>query len=116
MQRDLPLTLQSAAGTEAGTRIVRAEGPLTLQNVFGFQDTMRADGAAPTTILDLSGVPYIDSAGMGAVINFYTHAQNRGGRLIVSGVNPRVFELFRITRMDRVLTIVGTVEEAESLH
>jgi len=55
----------------------------------------------------------MDSAGMGAVINHYVHCQNRGARLVVSGVSSRVMELFKLTKVDTVIPLAETVEEAE---
>jgi hypothetical protein len=54
-----------------------------------------------------------DSAGMGAIINHYVHCQNKGVQLIVAGVNSRVMELFKMTKVDTVIALAGTVEEAE---
>ncbi|MGA3373232.1 MAG: STAS domain-containing protein [Terracidiphilus sp.] len=50
---------------------------------------------------------------MGAIINHYVHCQNKGVQLIVAGVNSRVMELFKMTKVDTVIALAGTVEEAE---
>jgi anti-sigma B factor antagonist len=57
----------------------------------------------------------MDSAGMGVVVNYYVHCQNKGGRLIAAGVSPRILELFKITRVDKVIRMAPTTEEAEAL-
>ena len=95
-------------------RILHLTGPLVLNNLFSFQDTLRAD-PPPCLILDLSDVPYIDSSGMGAIINYYVSCQRNGRRLIVAGVNPRVMELFIMTKVNALLTLTSTVADAESL-
>lgn len=107
------LTLESVTGQAAGCRILRLIGPLTLQGVFAFQNTLRAD-PPDTLVLDLSGVPYMDSAGMGAIINYYVSCQRNGRKLLVAGVNGRILELFRMTKVDVLLTIAPTVAEAEA--
>lgn len=107
------LNLENVSGQSADCRILRLRGPLTLQGVFAFQNTLRADPPA-SLILDLSGVPYMDSAGMGAIINYYVSCQRNGRRLVVAGVNGRVLELFRMTKVDGLLTITTTVNEAEA--
>jgi anti-anti-sigma factor len=113
MLNDAPLSIERAEGKAAGTVIFRFTGPLTLRNLFTMQEQLR-DGELPrVTILDFSGVPYMDSAGMGAVINHYVHCQNRGARLVVSGVSSRVMELFKLTKVDTVIPLAETVEEAE---
>ncbi|HKR28270.1 MAG TPA: STAS domain-containing protein, partial [Acidobacteriaceae bacterium] len=105
--------LEAVPGQAAGCRILRLNGPLTLQGVFAFQNALRADPPA-SLILDLSGVPYMDSAGMGAIINYYVSCQRNGRKLIVAGVNGRVLELFRMTKVDGLLTIAPTVADAEA--
>jgi anti-sigma B factor antagonist len=56
----------------------------------------------------------MDSAGMGVVVNYHVHCQNKGGKLIAVGVTPRIMELFKITRVDAVIRMAATVEEAEA--
>lgn len=111
---DQPLALESLPGQAAGCRILRLTGPLVLKNLFAFQDALRADPPS-CLILDLTGVPYMDSAGMGAIINYYVSCQNHERRLIVAGVNPRVMELFKMTKVDTLLTLAPDAAAAESL-
>lgn len=108
-----PLTLESVPGQAAGSRILRLTGPLTLSSLFDFQTALRTDPPA-LLILDLNGVPYMDSAGMGAIINYFVSCQRHGRKLIVAGVNGRVMELFKMTKVDGLLTLVSTVAEAEA--
>lgn len=107
-----PLTLESVAGQAPGCRILRLTGPLTLNNLFEFQSTLRND-PPQALILDLTAVPYMDSAGMGAIINYFVSTQRHGRKLVVAGVNGRVLELFRMTKVEALLTMKDTVAEAE---
>jgi anti-anti-sigma factor len=110
---DDPLVIERTEGKDSGTLIFRLIGPVTLRNLFGMQEQLRGGALPALTILDLSGVPYIDSAGMGAIINHYVHCQNKSARLILAGVNSRVMELFKMTKVDTVISLAATVEEAE---
>ena len=112
---DAPLSVERHAGRALGTRILRFSGPLTLRNLFMFQDELRQGLDPFVAILDLTKVPYMDSAGMGVVVNYHVHCQNQGGRLIAVGVSPRIMELFKITKVDSVIRMVPTLEEAEAL-
>jgi anti-sigma B factor antagonist len=109
-----PLTLESVPGQAGGSRILRLTGPLTISGLFEFQNTLRND-PPPSLILDLTAVPYMDSAGMGAIINYFVSCQRHGRKMVVVGVNGRVFELFKMTRVDCMLTIVDTVAAAEQV-
>jgi anti-anti-sigma factor len=111
---DAPLSIERTDGKVSGTVIFRFAGPLTLRNLFTMQEQLRNGELPRVTILDFSGVPYMDSAGMGAVINHYVHCQSRGARLVAAGVNSRVMELFKLTKVDTVIPLAETVEEAEA--
>ena len=108
------LAVESFAGKSQGTRIVRVAGPLILSNFFALKSELEKEHT-PITIIDLSEVEYMDSAGMGAIINFYVSAQRRGHKLIAAGVNTRVIELFKLTHVDSLIPITATVDEAEKL-
>ncbi len=111
MQQD-PLSIQVRQGKSPDTRILTFEGPITLSNLFTFQAELRKE--SPTlSILDFSGVPYMDSAGMGAVINFYIGAQKNGRKVVLVGVNERVYALLELTNTTKLLKIAPSVEEAE---
>ena len=97
-----------------GTRILTLVGPLTLMNLFEIQAELRAGHLPKLSILDLSGVPYMDSAGMGLIVNHYVHCENQGSRMVVVGVSPRVHELFKITKVDAIIPQALTVELAEN--
>lgn len=115
MPIDGPLNIDREEGKVPGTVIIRLTGPLTLLNIFDLQAQFRTAPPTPLTILDLSGVPYMDSAGMGVVVNYHVHCQNKGGRFIAAGVSPRIMELFKITRVDKVIKMAPTSEEAEAI-
>ncbi|HEY2859974.1 MAG TPA: STAS domain-containing protein [Terracidiphilus sp.] len=114
MQKDDPLQIHVQEGMLAGTRIFRFTGPITLPNVFAFQSALREGAPPAAAILDLTLVPFMDSAGMGAVINYFTHCQRNHIRMLAAGVSPRVSELFKMTGVDTVIPMLETVEEAEA--
>lgn len=111
MQQD-PLSIEVRRGKTPDTRILTFEGPLTLSNLFALQGELRKESPA-LTVLDLAGVPYMDSAGMGAVINYYVSCQKNGRKLVLAGVNKRVHTLLELTNTDKLLTMVPTVADAE---
>jgi len=114
MALDSPLTVERKAGKLPGTRILVLEGPLTLRNMFDLQADLRSQPYPDLSILDLSGVPYMDSAGMGLIVNHYTQCQAAGKRMVAVGVSPRVLELFKLTRVDAIIPQAPTVEAAEA--
>jgi anti-sigma B factor antagonist len=113
MLNDGPLTIERKEGKSPGTQIFILIGPLTLRNLFEFQTELRSKDPSGLTIIDLSQVPYMDSAGMGLVMNHYVRCKTKDAKLIVAGANNRVMDLFKVTKVDSVLPLVSTVEEAD---
>ena len=80
-----------------------------------FKDAMRqamADGH-DRIVLDLSGVVFIDSSGLGAVVAAMK-ALETGRRLDLCGLGGTVEKVFRLTRLDTVFRIYPTAEAALS--
>ena len=93
-------------------RVLRLTGPLTLSNLFEFQTLVRA-GRAPLTVIDLTGVPYIDSAGIGALLGAHVSAQREKRSLALAGVNERVRNALEITRVYQFFSVFATVGEVQ---
>lgn len=62
-------------------------------------------------VLDLAGVEFLDSSGLGAMVSVLK-ALGQRGTLVVCNVKGSVLALFQLTRMDRVFAIVATRDEA----
>jgi anti-anti-sigma factor len=114
MLNDGPLTIGRREGKKPGTQVYSLSGPLTLRNLFELQSELRSSLPPPMTILDITDVPYMDSAGMGLVMNHYVRCQTRGAKLIVTGANSRVMDLFKVTKVDTVLPLAASIEAAEA--
>jgi anti-sigma B factor antagonist len=90
--------------------ILRLVGPLTMSTLSPFENAVRRiDG---NVILDLSHVPYVDSAGLGALVGAYTSYHKAGRSMVLSGVNDRVLKLLEITRLEALFLIFPTLGEA----
>ena len=120
-----PFSIHRKEGKASGTLIFQFHGPFTARDMFGtltpvalhdllsFQST--AGDQPPTChILDLNDVPYMDSTGLGRIVGHFAHCRGKGVRMIAAGVSPRVLELFRMTKVDSVIPMTATVEEAEN--
>lgn len=102
-------TLKGASGAS----ILRLTGPLTIQSLFEFQDLCRKE-SSPAIVLDLSGVPYMDSAGLGAVLGVLASCQRHGRGFGVAGVTDRIRTLFAVSRVAGMIPLFDSVELAES--
>ena len=63
-------------------------------------------------VLNLSGIAYIDSSGLGEIIALWTSIANRGGQLILLRPTPQVSAQLQMTKLDTVFTITQNEEEA----
>jgi anti-sigma B factor antagonist len=115
MATNAPLAIERLQGASPGTVILRLSGPLTLSTVLALRAQFRDFEPPLLTILDLAGVSFLDSAGMSELINHEVYSRDKRVRFVVAGVIPRVLSVLQITRLDKVLTLTATIDEAEAL-
>jgi anti-sigma B factor antagonist len=66
-------------------------------------------------ILDLSGVEYVDSSGVGTLVDIYRRVDAAKGTLVLVSPTARVYGVLEITRLDKFFTIADTFEQAKTL-
>jgi anti-anti-sigma factor len=91
-------------------RIDHAAAPALRAALAPHLDRCAAGGDG--VVLDFSGVEYISSDGLRALVVASKQAKSQGGTLVVAGLGPRVREIFAITRFEQVLEVLPTVAEA----
>jgi anti-sigma B factor antagonist len=96
-----------------GARIIKLSGPLILRTLFDFQETARKE-TVKAVIIDISDVPYMDSAGLGAVISIFASCQRTKRSFAITGVSPRIRTLFEVTHCDGLLPCFDTIEAADA--
>jgi anti-anti-sigma factor len=69
-------------------------------------------GAGRPLIIDMSGVNYISSAGLRALMLGAKEARARDGKLAVAALQPVVLEIFQISRFDKLLACHSSVAAA----
>ncbi len=63
-------------------------------------------------VLDLKGTEIVDSTALGAIVKVHTSLQTSGGVLVLAGVGDGIRRVLSMTRLDRVFTIVASVDAA----
>ena len=106
------LKIESIPGKREGGRIIRLTGPFVLQGVFEFQSIVRA-GNDPVTIIDLTEVPFMDSAALGAVMGLHVSCQRQQRKYGLVGASSRLRTLFEVAGVAGILATFGNVPEAE---
>jgi anti-sigma B factor antagonist len=95
--RDEPLKIDDL-GIQNQQRILRLSGPLTIATLYEFQNFVRAESST-ALVLDFTSVPYVDSAGVGALVGAYVRHQKAGHTLTLAGVNERVRNTLKVTQV-----------------
>lgn len=98
---------------EAQNRIVDSAGRATF--LVDAQDAIEAvidEKQPPKVIVDFSGVHIVSSGVIGLLIEMSRQTRAKGGTFIVAGLQPQVSEVFSIARLERVLNIQPTVDDA----
>lgn len=97
-----------------GVTIVAPTGDLDM----GAADQVRRvlteliDKGQPKLVMDLGGVGYIDSSGLGTLVAAMKQARAAGGNLKLCGLQDDVRSIFEMTRLVKVMAIHGTRQEA----
>ncbi len=68
--------------------------------------------ASPRLAIDFSGVEHLSSAALGVLISVHNRIKAQEGQLRLCGIAKPIFEVFKITRLDRLFQTCGTLDEA----
>lgn len=74
-------------------------------------DDLVRDGK-PKVVVDLAGVDFIDSSGLGALVGGLKVARLAGGDVRIAAAGEQVRAVLRLTNLDRILAVHETVEAA----
>ena len=106
------IQIVSSTAPRSGARVLQLKGPLGIHTVFQFQDAIRGD-SSPVLILDFSGVPYVDSAGLGAMVGAFVSGQRAQRKVAFASLNTQVTALVEMTHVNQLLKPYASVEEAD---
>jgi anti-sigma B factor antagonist len=68
----------------------------------------------PALILDMSGVPYMDSTAVGALVRVYITCHRSGRKLALVGMNGRVANILRLVGVDILFNSFESLPQAEA--
>jgi anti-sigma B factor antagonist len=108
-----PLSIEDRPGNGNNSRVLRLKGPILISNLFDFQARVRSN-TARFLVLDLTDVPYIDSAGIGALVGAYVNHQKDGRKLALVGVSERIQNSLKVTRVESFFQLFDSVDAAEA--
>jgi anti-sigma B factor antagonist len=107
------IQIVASPGIKTGQTVLTLKGPLNIHTIFDFQTAARAE-STPTLIIDFSGVPFIDSAGLGALVSVQLSSQKTDRKLVLAALNTQVTALLDMTHLTQLFRIYPSVSDAEN--
>jgi anti-sigma B factor antagonist len=100
--------------TEGGVTVVAPTGRLDVAGAPALKDAISelAQNGPPRVVIDMEGVSFVDSTGLGSVIAALKQIRNRQGELRLAAPNQQVRVVLELTTLDKVFPYFATVEEA----
>ncbi len=103
------------AAVAAGVALVEVSGELDLHSAPQLRAELgRAleNNASPRIVVDLAGVTFLDSTGVGVLVGALKRAREAQGALLICGAQTRVRRVFQITGLIGALPLFDTREAA----
>lgn len=101
--------------TKGGVTILDVEGKITIgKGDVALRDAVQqalADGAKKI-LIELGRVSTIDSSGVGELVSAFTTVTNRGGKLKLVNLPPKVNDILQITQLITVFEVFDNEDEA----
>lgn len=108
-----PLTIQEIPTQNPGLKLIKLVGPVTFHNFSQFQELTQKDLLPAVLLIDLSEVPYIDSAALGSFVAIHVACEGTDKKYALVGANERLKNLFDLAYVRTFLVIYDSIPEAE---
>jgi anti-anti-sigma factor len=98
-----------------GASVVAPTGRLDVAGAPALKDAIGqlvGSNGAPRVVIDMTGVSFVDSTGLGSVISALKQIRSSQGELRIASPNQQVRVVLELTTLDRVFPYYATVEEA----
>jgi anti-sigma B factor antagonist len=73
---------------------------------------MVAEAGVPKFIISFENVKYISSAVLGMLMTVNKHVMGKQGELRLASIDKSLMEVFKLTRLDKILKIFGSTDDA----
>lgn len=75
-------------------------------------NALAAEEAKPKMVLDFHAVSHMSSSALGMLITLHKRVRERAGTLVLCNIQPAIYEVFVITRLNEIFDILKSREEA----
>lgn len=108
------VTVEFEASTQGDVAVAAIRGRLDAARVADIKQQVSAlpETGVTQVVLELSGLEWIDSSGVGLLVLVYKKVKANGGRVNVACLQRQPQEIFRLLRLESAFTIFDTLESA----
>ncbi len=94
--------------------VVAVTGELDVYTAPALEEALGdlVDAGSVRVVVDLTGVSFMDSTGLGLLIKALKWTREHGGALHIVANTDRVLKVFKVTGLDSVLSLHATLDEA----
>lgn len=109
----MPLEVQTRQ-TDGGVTVVAPTGRLDVAGAPALKEAISglSENGQPRVVIDMEGVSFVDSTGLGSVIAVLKQIRNRQGELRLAAPNQQARVVLELTTLDRVFPYYATLEDA----
>jgi len=107
------LDVEKSAGSTDEVTVYHLKGKLSLETVAGFIPKLRPE-TAKHMVLDMSGVNFLDSAGVGALVSLFVSRRNQGKTFALAALPPQATAVITVAGLQKLLPVSKTVAEASA--
>jgi anti-anti-sigma factor len=102
--------------TDSGVTVLAPTGRLDVAGAPALKDAVSEamKNGKPRLVIDMEGVSFVDSSGLGSVVAALKQVRTSQGDLRLAAPNQQVRVVLELTTLDRVFPYYATVEEALS--
>jgi anti-sigma B factor antagonist len=106
--------LKIGARTEVDAAVLSLAGEVDVANAAQVRDAALklVEGGPKHLVVDLGGVEYMDSTGLGMLVGLRKRLNEQGGDVVIAAAQPRVAKLFVMTGLAQVFQIYEDVPAA----
>jgi anti-anti-sigma factor len=109
------LNVQMEESHNGTPSVAKLDGKLVLETVTEFLQTMRPQ-STPSLVVDMTSVSFLDSAGVGALVQLFVHRRNLGQKFALAGLTGQATAVMQVSGLVKLLPIYASVAEASQAN
>ncbi len=92
-------------------------GVSQIENIAETLRSLIRDRQPGSLVIDFTNVVFFSSQMLGLLVDLWRRMKEAGGKVIISGINPQLTRVFRITRLDKIFEFYDDTQAAvSSIH